>query len=79
MANLQDNDFIWKMFEQQQLGENVDFVIESGDNKVFVHSGIVSCSNIGSVYLIGDFWCWKCRENLLVISRTSDHQRLAFS
>ena len=24
------------MFEQQQLGENVDFVFESGDKKVFV-------------------------------------------
>ena len=44
MANLQDSDIIVGMFQQQQLGENVDFSIESGDQKVLVHFLLVHCS-----------------------------------
>ena len=44
MANLQDSDFILRMFQQQQLGDNVDFSIVSGDQRVLVHSLLVRCS-----------------------------------
>ena len=44
MSNPQYDNFLSQMYKQQQLGENVDFVIESGEHRIFVHSVFVLSS-----------------------------------
>lgn len=45
MSGLQDKNFILHMYKQQQLGENVDFMIESGEQRIYVHSLFVRFCN----------------------------------
>lgn len=46
MPNLQEKMSLLQMYKQQQLGENVDFLIQSGDKMMFVHSLLVRFSNL---------------------------------
>ena len=45
MSGLQDNNFILQMYKQQQMGENVDFMIKSGEQRIYVHSLFVRFCN----------------------------------
>ena len=42
---LQDKNFILQMYKQQQMGENVDFMIKSGEQRIYVHSLFVRFCN----------------------------------
>ena len=43
--NLQDDRFILDIYKQQQLGENVDFLIRSGKQKLLLQSAVVRSSS----------------------------------
>ena len=45
MQNPQDDNFFLEFYKQQQLGENVDFIIRSGKQKFLIHTAFARFSN----------------------------------
>ena len=45
MAYIEKYGLFAEMHKQQQVGENVDFMIKSGDQKVLVHALVLGCSS----------------------------------